>query len=179
MVVGDGARDAWLRLADDELLRQCEVDRYRGSGAGGQKRNKTSSAVRIRHAPSGVSAAASDSRSQHENRARAIRRLREHLALDVRQPVELDGFYEPPPPLAALIRPDAPRPGPKRRKSAEYLAGAAELLDLFAETGASLGDTARILEISTGALSKLLRADDRLMRKAAEMRKRYGLKPLR
>ena len=43
-----GVRDAAIAASDDELLRQCEVDRYRASGPGGQHRNKTESAVRTR-----------------------------------------------------------------------------------------------------------------------------------
>src|SRR5436309_11548880 len=78
------ARSNWTALSDDQLLAQCEVDTYRASGPGGQKRNKTSSAVRLRHPPSGLLVIAEESRSQHENRARALRRLRQALYLKVR-----------------------------------------------------------------------------------------------
>src|SRR5437016_7421750 len=74
-------RSTWTKLSDAQLLEQCEVDTYRASGPGGQKRNKTSSAVRIRHLPSGLIVIAEESRSQHENRARALRRLRQALYL--------------------------------------------------------------------------------------------------
>src|SRR5260370_39906400 len=77
-------RRTWTSLSDDELLRQCEVDTYRASGPGGQKRNKTSSAVRLRHPRSGLIVIAEESRSQHENRAGALRRLRQALYLRVR-----------------------------------------------------------------------------------------------
>src|SRR4051794_38688316 len=77
-------RALWTSLGDGELLGQCEVDTYRASGPGGQKRNKTSSAVRLRHPPSGLIVIAEESRSQHENRARALRRLRQALFLRVR-----------------------------------------------------------------------------------------------
>src|SRR5438552_7866999 len=82
-------RSNWTALNDRQLLAQCEVDTYRASGPGGQKRNKTSSAVRLRHLPSGLIVIAEESRSQHENRARALRRMRQALYLKLREPVEL------------------------------------------------------------------------------------------
>src|SRR5213595_3602790 len=80
-------RAAWANLTDDRLLAQCEVDTYRASGPGGQKRNKTSSAVRLRHPPTGLIVIAEESRSQHENRARALRRLRQALYLKLRDDI--------------------------------------------------------------------------------------------
>src|SRR5438445_12310884 len=77
-------RAAWVQLSDSQLLDQCEVDTYRASGPGGEKRNKTSSAVRVRHPPSGLIVIAEERRSQHENRARALRRLRQALFLKIR-----------------------------------------------------------------------------------------------
>src|SRR5438270_1353963 len=79
-------RSTWTALTDAQLLAQCEVDTYRASGPGGQKRNKTSSAVRLRHEPSGLLVIAEESRSQHENKARALRRLRQRLYLVLREP---------------------------------------------------------------------------------------------
>src|SRR3989442_6899864 len=81
------SRHAWTSLTDDQLLRQCDVDTYRASGPGGQKRNKTSSAIRLRHPPSGLIVIAEESRSQHENKARALKRLRRALFLQLREPV--------------------------------------------------------------------------------------------
>src|SRR3954470_9231047 len=84
------ARSEWTVLTDAQLLAQCEVDTYRASGPGGQKRNKTSSAVRLRHLPSGLLVIAEESRSQHENKARALRRLRREFFLELRDPVPTD-----------------------------------------------------------------------------------------
>src|SRR5271154_4417132 len=77
-------RETWANLTNAQLLHQCEVDTYRASGPGGQKRNKTSSAVRLRHPPTGLIVIAEESRSQHENRAKALRRLRQALFLKIR-----------------------------------------------------------------------------------------------
>src|SRR5438046_5211692 len=83
-------RAAWTRLSDAQLLAQCEVDTYRASGPGGQKRNKTSSAVRLRHPPSGLIVIAEESRSQHENRAKALQRLRQAFYLKIRDPLTVE-----------------------------------------------------------------------------------------
>src|SRR3989304_3054658 len=84
---GDSA-DRYLLLDDHALVGQCSVDHYRASGPGGQKRNKTSSAVRLRHHPSGLLVIAEESRSQHNNKARAVHRLRVELALRVLPPLD-------------------------------------------------------------------------------------------
>lgn len=55
----------------------CRWDYYRASGPGGQKRNKTNSAVRCTHEPSGAVGQASDTRSQTRNRQLAFRRMAE------------------------------------------------------------------------------------------------------
>src|SRR5947199_10306365 len=86
------SRSNWTNLNDTQLLAQCEVDTYRASGPGGQKRNKTSSAVRIRHLPSGLIVIAEESRSQHENRVKALKRLRQAFVLKLREPIAAEGL---------------------------------------------------------------------------------------
>ena len=57
-----------------------QVEFYRGSGPGGQHRNVTDSAVRIRHLPTGIVVQASERRSQSQNRGLAMERLQKALA---------------------------------------------------------------------------------------------------
>src|SRR5690349_25147475 len=85
-------RAQWTALNDTQLLAQCEVDTYRASGPGGQKRNKTSSAVRIRHLPSALIVIAEESRSQHENKARALKRLRQAFWLELRETISTEAL---------------------------------------------------------------------------------------
>lgn len=61
------------------LEREVEIETYRARGPGGQHVNKTSSAVRLVHPPSGVVVIAQDSPSQHRNRDTAFERLIERL----------------------------------------------------------------------------------------------------
>ena len=64
---------------DDALLAECSVETFRAGGPGGQHQNVTESGVRLVHLPTGVRSTARDERSQHRNRALALKRLREKL----------------------------------------------------------------------------------------------------
>jgi hypothetical protein len=78
-------------LPPEDLLEQCDLRTQRRSGPGGQHRNKTSSGVFLHHPPTNAVGEATERRSQAENRAIALQRLRFRLAVEVRTPSLLDG----------------------------------------------------------------------------------------
>jgi protein subunit release factor B len=69
-----------------KLLADCDVEAYRSSGPGGQKKNKTESSVRVRHRPSGIVRVATESRSQARNREAALERVWKALEVRRRRP---------------------------------------------------------------------------------------------
>jgi hypothetical protein len=164
---------ATLQLSDEELLRECEVHTHRASGPGGQNRNKVESAVRLLHRPTGIQVNAYESRSQHENKARALKRLRTALALRQRSPVP-EGVPEA---VAACIGRDGRLI--VGRRDARYLPCASAALDVLQVREGQVSEAARQLGISTGNLSRFLTGDDDVMTAANRIRAAFALKPLR
>ena len=160
------------RLPPDDLLRDCDETRTKRSGPGGQHRNKVETAVILRHRASGVSAEASERRSQADNRRVALFRLRLRLALVQREPPE-------------------PQPSPlwqSRRSDGrllvsvdhdDYPAIVAEALDRIVANGLDMPAAAAALGISPSQLVRLLEKEPAALGALNRLRGGAGLKPLR
>ncbi len=154
-------RDRILQLPDAELSALCELRFTKGSGNGGQKRNKSSSAVQVVLPEFGVEASDCTERSQHRNRAKALRKLKMALALKQRE-------------LPAKI--------PERMECAlthdDYPLWTARLLDLLEECDYDYRAAAERGGVSPSALLKKLRRDPALWDKVQTERKARGLHAL-
>lgn len=175
------SRSSWTALTDEQLLGQCAVDTYRASGPGGQKRNKTSSAVRLRHLPSGLKVIAEESRSQHENRARALRRLRQALYLEVRVPVVVSAGAPGRQEACAELDPirDAEGRLHVSVRDPRFWPAVGIVLDVLLACKARLSEAAEVLGTTTANLGDFLRSDEKVWQQANQMRLRFGHGPLR
>ena len=156
--LGAAERQRLLTMSADDLLRQCRVDVFRGTGPGGQKRNRTSSAVRLTHLQSGVTATCDETRSQHSNREIALRKLRCELALRCR--------CVPAPPYNGPWAPGA--------RAAIYPAWLAAVLDQLDQHQFRLAEAAAALGVSTGRVVRDLASDPALWQTVNAGRTRCG-----
>ncbi len=140
------------QLPIEKLLAECEIKRTRGSGPGGQHRNKVETAIVVEHKPTGLRGEASERRSQQQNRQQAIFRLRVKLALGVR--------HEPNTQLSELWRQRAK--GGRISVSAhheDFPALLAESLDVLHSQAYVLPASAESLGVTASQLVKFLKVE--------------------
>lgn len=167
------------QLPEQELLKNCRRENTRGSGPGGQHRNRVATAVRITHMPTGVMGQAYERRSQKDNARVALFRLRLNLALEFRRPLE-DSDFEPP--YVAPTEWSTRRKGARIRVNAEhndFPSLLAEVLDLLHIHQDELAKVAALLEVSQSQLIKFLATESRALHQLNDRRKAAGMKPLR
>jgi hypothetical protein len=163
--------DALLSLDEATLERQCTFSAFRTRGPGGQKRNKTASAARLIHDPTGLVSQCNDFRSQAANRRRALHRLRFRIAADLRTPLDPRG-YEPPPWLIAM-RNEGRLTG--NTKNPDYARIAGHALDVLEATGARLSAAAALLGVPTSNLVRILDAEPAIQAAAHRIRQHHGV----
>ncbi len=172
LILREGGAARLLACDDGRLLQQCRVDTYIASGPGGQHRNRTYSAVRLMHLATGVTVTGEERRSQHQNKQKAIGRLRMALALQVRN----TEFH-----LEENVQTVFAAAGPVRvnSKNELYPQVCAAVLDALYAAKGSLSAAAGFLNVSTGQLVKLISRDGDVLTAANRLREYFGLKPVK
>lgn len=145
-------QDHPTQLTIEGLLESCTVKRTRGSGPGGQHRNKVETAIVITHTPTGVVGQASEKRSQKQNRDMAIERLRLNLALAVRSAVDTDSA-----PSQRWIGRVKAKKISVSPSHFDYAVLIAEALDFIANEEFDVSAAAKRMGVSTSQLVKLLK----------------------
>jgi antitoxin component of RelBE/YafQ-DinJ toxin-antitoxin module len=164
-------RNEWLRLPDEGLLQQCRQERYKASGPGGQRRNKVQTANKLHHPLSGITVQAQESRSLRENQTRAIHRLRERIAIEVRLPFDL---ASPELPSELIAQRGAGGKLAINRRNRAYLIVLATALDALKAADGRYANAAQALGITTSQLMRFLQDDPEVVRWLAEQSQRAG-----
>ena len=155
------------------LLRDCEIRHERRRGPGGQHRNKTESAVVIRHIPTGIEGQAAERRSQFDNPRNAVKRLRMNLALGVRS----THLAEAAPTPLWQSRCHGSRIGINPDHD-DFPVLLAEALDVLSSRHAHLPGTAEQLGCTTSQIVKFLKKEPRAFLWLNDERRKHGLAPL-
>lgn len=156
----------------EQLLSDCDVARQRRSGPGGQHRNKVETAIRLTHRPTGITAEASERRSQAANLSAAARRLRISLAIEVRRSADAAPSLQ----WRQRCRRGVVRINPDH---ADFPSLLAESLDVLQDAEWNVPIAADRLGCSASQLVKLLRQEHRAMTLLNERRRAAGLPPLK
>ena len=154
-----------LALPDGQLLGQCRFEACRGTGPGGQKRNKTSTAARVTHEATGISVWDDTTRSQHQNLRLALRRLRWELAVFL-------------PPEVGELPPGIPLSPVPGESSPQYPLWLGKVFDALRRGEYNIASAAADLGCTPSRLLRLMGREPFAWQKLAEERQRRQLPPL-
>lgn len=141
-------RDYFLTCEDSELANGCQFEFVLGGGRGGQKVNKTSSRVRLFHAPSGLTSSCGSERSQALNRRHALSMLRLAIAFNIRCVPSPDFTFGSVPSVSGV----------------RYPYWVAHIFDILASKLWDVKEAAQFCNVSRSSFEKALRRDSALYR---------------
>lgn len=184
---GSGGHREYLALTEIDLLKQCTVVSLKGTGPGGQHRNKVETGIRIIHEPTDIRAEAFEERSQSANKANALKRLRLKLALALRSDLEIPivegdsdasrSTFQVSPELAAIL------PAAKQRQLGpnhdDFPKGLAELLDVMCKVGWSPSSAGKLIGCSTSQVVKIIAHENACLALVNAERSKIGAIPLK
>ena len=141
-------RTTLLQLSDTDLLKLCEVSAYKGSGPGGQHRNKTNSGVKLKLKEANIESYSCDDRSAHINKLLALKKLRMKIALQIREEPALNVPFSFPGSNGKISQDNALYP--------QFIADVLDRID-------DLGEAAKAWGLSKSALNKIMLQDKKVM----------------
>lgn len=146
------------QIPAERLLAECSVRRTKRSGPGGQHRNKVETAIVLTHQPTGTRAEAAERRSQAQNHAQALFRLRVRLALKIRSPGKAQSGAAPLPSDLWQRRCGGGQIAVSPRHD-DFPALLAEALDAIDLEDYDVASAAKLLSVTTSQLVKLLKIE--------------------
>jgi hypothetical protein len=162
--------------SDEKLLEHCVVERVRRSGPGGQHRNKVETGIVLSFQPTGCVAQAGEERSQSENLANAVKRLRVTLALVYRLNYEKGSV-----PAPSELWKTRTRHGKLsiNTQHMDYVVLLAELMDMLECYDWEIRDVAEHCAVSQSQILKFLKQEPRAAQFFQQQRIAHGLHPLK
>lgn len=159
----------FLNRSAKEILEECEVHRSRGSGPGGQKADRSETAVKLVHRPTGCMASSEKTRSQHKNRQLALRKLKRNYSLEKRHKIPPDKFTMP-----SSLQQYVNNGLRIKTGNPHYPFLIKLVLDVLYSVDGRLSEASDVLGVSTNQLVEFLKDEGAVHEWANKIRTRHG-----